>query len=331
MIKVAINGFGRIGRNVVRALYEKGYREHIQIVAVNDLGDADKLAHLLKYDSVHGTFNYPVSHSADSITINHDEIPCFKERDPKALPWASLDIDVVFECTGFFTEKETAQYHIKAGAKNVMISAPANGADKTIVYGINHHTLTRHDRIISNASCTTNCLAPVAKALHDSVGIESGLMTTVHAFTNDQQLTDGYHSDLRRARSATSSVIPTKTGAASAIGLVMPELMGKLDGLAVRVPTNNVSLVDLTFMASRDTTVDEINQALVNAAKDSAVMSINELPLVSIDFLHNDSSSIADITQTKVNGKLVKVLAWYDNEWAFSMRMLDNTLAWLEQ
>lgn len=331
MIKVAINGFGRIGRNVVRALYEKGYREQIKLVAINDLGDADKLAHLLKYDSVHGPLSCPVSHSKAGIKIHNDEIPCFKERDPRKLPWASLDVDVVFECTGFFTEKETAQYHIEAGAKNVLISAPANGADKTVVYGINHLTLTRQDRIISNASCTTNCLAPIAQALNNSLGIESGLMTTIHAFTNDQQLTDGYHSDLRRARSATSSVIPTKTGAASAIGLVLPELMGKLDGLAVRVPTNNVSLVDLTFMAPRDTSVEEVNDILIQAAKDSAVMSINELPLVSIDFLHNDSSAIADISQTKVNGRLVKVLAWYDNEWAFSMRMLDNTLAWLEQ
>lgn len=328
-IRVAINGFGRIGRNVLRALYESGKREQIQIVAINDLADAATNAHLLKYDSVHGQFSAQVSAEREALYVNDDEIHICALRDPAELPWKELDIDVVYECTGLFTQRNKAAKHIEAGAKKVIVSAPAQDVDATVVYGINHQVLTADHQIISNASCTTNCLAPVAKVLNDAIGIESGQMTTIHAYTNDQNLSDVYHSDLYRARSATQSMIPTKTGAAAAVGLVLPELQGRLDGMAVRVPTINVSLVDLNFIASRDTSVDEVNQLLIDAASDSlqGVLEVNRLPLVSIDFNHNPASSVFDSTQTRVNGRLVKVMAWYDNEWGFSNRMLDSTLA----
>lgn len=326
-IKVAINGYGRIGRNILRALYESEQQRDIQIVAINDLADTATNAHLTQYDSVHGRFNARIGHDEDSLSVNDDVIKIFAERDPANLPWGELDVDVVFECTGIFTSKESAMAHVKAGAKKVIISAPAKGVDATIVYGVNHDELTADMQVISNASCTTNCLAPFAKVLNDQVGIESGLMTTIHAYTSDQVLADGCHSDLRRARAAGMSMIPTKTGAAAAVGLVVPELAGKFDGLAVRVPTANVSLVDLSFVASRDTTVEEINRLVDEAAKTgtlSQVLEVNEAPLVSIDFNHNAKSSVFDATQTRVAGRLVKVMAWYDNEWGFSNRMLDN-------
>ncbi|WP_418356917.1 MULTISPECIES: type I glyceraldehyde-3-phosphate dehydrogenase [Shewanella] len=329
-IRVAINGYGRIGRNVLRALYESEKDYPIQIVAVNDLGDASINAHLTKYDSVHGRFNAKVDHDDEAIYVNGDKILTFQERDPSKLPWAELNVDVVYECTGIFTSKAAVQPHLDAGAKKVIISAPGKNVDATVVYGVNQDVLTADMTVISNASCTTNCLAPVAKPLSDAVGIESGLMTTIHAYTNDQRLSDVYHTDLRRARAAAMSMIPTQTGAAAAVGLVVPELQGKFDGLAVRVPTVNVSLVDLTFLASRDTTVEEINQIVADAAKTSPlnqVLAINEEPLVSIDFNHNPFSSNFDATQTRVKGRLVKVMAWYDNEWGFSNRMLDNTVA----
>ncbi|WP_445775614.1 type I glyceraldehyde-3-phosphate dehydrogenase, partial [Shewanella sp.] len=328
--RVAINGYGRIGRNVLRALYESEKDYPIQIVAVNDLGDASINAHLTKYDSVHGRFNAKVDHDDEAIYVNGDKILTFQERDPSKLPWAELNVDVVYECTGIFTSKAAVQPHLDAGAKKVIISAPGKNVDATVVYGVNQDVLTADMTVISNASCTTNCLAPVAKPLSDAVGIESGLMTTIHAYTNDQRLSDVYHTDLRRARAAAMSMIPTQTGAAAAVGLVVPELQGKFDGLAVRVPTVNVSLVDLTFLASRDTTVEEINQIVADAAKTSPlnqVLAINEEPLVSIDFNHNPFSSNFDATQTRVKGRLVKVMAWYDNEWGFSNRMLDNTVA----
>ncbi|GGQ07025.1 type I glyceraldehyde-3-phosphate dehydrogenase [Shewanella litoralis] len=329
-IRVAINGYGRIGRNVLRALYESEKDYPIEIVAVNDLGDASINAHLTKYDSVHGRFNAKVDHDDEAIYVNGDKILTFQERDPSKLPWAELNVDVVYECTGIFTSKAAVQPHLDAGAKKVIISAPGKNVDATVVYGVNQDVLTADMTVISNASCTTNCLAPVAKPLSDAVGIESGLMTTIHAYTNDQRLSDVYHTDLRRARAAAMSMIPTQTGAAAAVGLVVPELQGKFDGLAVRVPTVNVSLVDLTFLASRDTTVEEINQIVADAAKASPlnqVLAINEEPLVSIDFNHNPFSSNFDATQTRVKGRLVKVMAWYDNEWGFSNRMLDNTVA----
>jgi glyceraldehyde 3-phosphate dehydrogenase len=298
-------------------------------VAINDLGDTEFNAHLTKYDSVHGRFPGSVEVKGDSIVINGDEILTVSERDPSQLPWAELDIDVVYECTGFFTSRDTAFGHIEAGAKKVIISAPAANADATVVYGVNQQVLTADSQIISNASCTTNCLAPVAKVLNDGIGIELGSMTTIHAFTNDQNLHDVYHSDIYRARAAGKSMIPTKTGAAQAVGLVLPELMGKLDGMAVRVPTANVSLVDFNFLASRDTSVEEVNQLIQTAATTvmPGVLEYNEEPLVSIDFNHQPASSTFDATQTRVNGRLVKVMAWYDNEWGFSNRMLDNTLA----
>ncbi|WP_035385518.1 type I glyceraldehyde-3-phosphate dehydrogenase, partial [Ferrimonas futtsuensis] len=317
MIKVAINGYGRIGRNVVRALYESEKDYPIQIVAINDLGDASINAHLTKYDSVHGRFNAKVEHSDDAITINGDKILTFSERDPSKLPWADLGVDVVFECTGIFTTKATASKHIEAGAKKVIISAPGKEVDATVVYGVNHDVITSDMTVISNASCTTNCLAPFAKPLNDALGIESGLMTTVHAYTNDQRLSDVYHSDLRRARAAAVNMIPTKTGAAAAVGLVVPELAGKFDGGAVRVPTVNVSLVDLSFVASRDTTIEEVNAIIEKACASGAmseVLAVNHEPLVSIDFNHSPYSSTFDATQTRVNGRLVKVMAWYDNE-----------------
>ncbi|WP_261841757.1 type I glyceraldehyde-3-phosphate dehydrogenase [Aliamphritea ceti] len=329
-IRVAINGFGRIGRNILRALYESGYREQIQVVAINDLGNAAINAHLLSYDSVHGRFNAEVSVDNNALLVNGDIIRIYAERDPAKLPWQAHKVDVVYECTGLFTNREQAAAHISAGARKVLISAPAADVDATIVHGINDHILSAEQQVVSNASCTTNCLAPVAKSLNDSIGIESGLMTTIHAYTNDQKLSDVYHTDLYRARAAAQSMIPTKTGAAAAVGLVLPELNGKLDGMAVRVPTINVSLVDLSFIAERSTSVEEVNRIISDAAAGplGKVLKVNTLPLVSIDFNHNPASSIFDATQTRVNGRMVKVMAWYDNEWGFSNRMLDNTLAW---
>jgi glyceraldehyde 3-phosphate dehydrogenase len=332
MYKIAINGFGRIGRNVLRALYERpDLQDKIQIVAINDLGDASISAHLLKFDTVHGRFGQQVEVGENSITINGQEIKWFCERDPADIPWGELGVDLVCECTGVFTSRDKAALHIAGGAKKVIISAPGSNVDATVVYGINHHMLTQQHQVISNASCTTNCLAPLVKPLHEGMGIESGYMTTVHAYTNDQQLSDVYHSDVYRARSATQSMIPTKTGAAVAIGDVMPELAGKLDGLAVRVPTINVSLVDLTFNAGRDTSIDEVNQILKQAAQGelSEVLSYCDDPLVSADYNHIPYSSNFDSLQTRVNGSLVKVMAWYDNEWGFSNRMLDNSIALL--
>jgi glyceraldehyde 3-phosphate dehydrogenase len=329
-VKVAINGYGRIGRNIMRALYESGRTDEIQIVAINDLGDAHSNAHLTQYDTAHGTFPGTVSVDEGDLVVNGDRIKVFAERDPSKLPWAELGVEVVMECTGFFRSRETAGAHIAAGASKVIISAPGQDVDNTIVFGVNDDSLRSTDNIISNASCTTNCLAPLAKVLNESVGIEHGLMTTIHAYTNDQVLTDVYHSDLRRARSATMSQIPTKTGAAAAVGLVLPELNGKLDGFSMRVPTINVSVVDLTFTASRATSVEEVNAAVRAAAEGTmlGVLAYNEAPLVSIDFNHNPHSSIFDASLTKVmEGNLVKVLSWYDNEWGFSNRMLDTTLA----
>jgi len=326
-LRIAINGFGRIGRNVLRALYTQGYRQDLQIVAINDLGDSEINAHLLKFDTVHGPFDATVDHDKESITVNGDRISVSAIRNPADLPWKSENIDVVFECTGLFTDRAKAAAHITAGAKKVIISAPAKGADATVVYGVNHDVLRQSHQVISNASCTTNCLAPVAQVLNRELGIESGLMTTIHAYTNDQNLIDVYHTDPYRARSATQSMIPSKTGAAEAVGLVLPELAGKLTGMAVRVPVINVSLVDLTIQLKRDTTADEVNAIMKEAAKHSKILGYNTLPLVSHDFNHNPLSSIFDANHTKVSGRLLKVLAWYDNEWGFSNRMLDNCLA----
>lgn len=332
-IKVAINGYGRIGRNIMRALYESGRTHEIQIVAINDLGDAKTNAHLTKYDTVHGKFAFDVSVDGDYIIVNGDRIRVLAERDPSKLPWAELGIDVVLECTGFFNSKAKASAHLTAGAKKVLLSAPGgNDVDATVVYGVNHDVLKASDTVISNASCTTNCLAPLVKPLIDSIGIEHGLMTTIHSYTNDQVLTDVYHSDLHRARSATQSMIPTKTGAAAAVGLVLPEMKGKLDGFAMRVPTINVSVVDLCFTASRDTTKEEITQILRDASTGSlkGILAINDEPLVSVDFNHNPHSSIYEAGLTKVTGgNFVKVLSWYDNEWGFSNRMLDTTVAFM--
>lgn len=327
-IRVAINGYGRIGRNVLRALYESHHRNHIQIVAINDLGDLAANVYLTRYDSTHGKFKGEVTVDGQDMLVNGDRIRVFSERDPAKLPWGSLGIDVVYECTGLFTSKAKASAHLVAGAKKVLISAPGgNDVDATIVYGVNHTTLKETDTIVSNASCTTNCLAPLAKVLNDGIGMVNGLMTTIHAYTNDQALVDTYHSDLRRARSATQSMIPTKTGAAAAVGLVLPELAGKLDGYAMRVPTLNVSVVDLTFRAARSTHVAEINQLIKTACEThfKSIMVYNDAPLVSVDFNHHAASSIFDATETKVIDDLVKVLAWYDNEWGFSNRMLDVT------
>jgi glyceraldehyde 3-phosphate dehydrogenase len=330
-VKVAINGYGRIGRNILRALYESKRTNEIQIVAINDLGDAKTNAHLTKYDTAHGPFPLPVSVDGDSLVIGGDRVKVCAERDPSKLPWGALGVDIVLECTGLFTTKEKAGLHLKAGAKKVIISAPGGkDVDATVVYGVNHKVLKASHTVISNASCTTNCLAPLAKVLHETVGIERGIMTTVHAYTNDQVLTDVYHSDLRRARSATQNMIPTKTGAAAAVGLVLPELDGKLDGFAVRVPTINVSLVDLTFDAGRATSAKEIDEAVKKASQGAlkGVLAYVDEPLVSSDFNHNPASSLYDSSLTKViEGKLVKVCAWYDNEWGFSNRMLDTTLA----
>ena len=333
MYKIAINGFGRIGRNIVRALYERPeLQEKIQIIAINDLGSAQINAHLLQFDTVHGRFNQSVDVDAESLTINGDRIQWFCEPDPANIPWGTLGVDLVCECTGAFTHRDRAALHITGGAKKVLISAPGTDVDATVVYGINHSVLTASHQIISNASCTTNCLAPIVKPLHEAMELLSGYMTTVHAYTNDQQLTDVYHPDVYRARSATQSMIPTKTGAAAAIGEVLPELKGRLDGLAVRVPTINVSLVDLTFNAGRETSIEEVNQILKEAAEGdlSEVLSYCDKPLVSSDYNHIPYSSNFDALQTRVNGSLVKVMAWYDNEWGFSNRMLDNSLALLE-
>lgn len=330
-IKVAINGYGRIGRNVLRALYEAKRTSEITIVAVNDLGDAETNAHLTQYDTAHGKFPGEVSVDGGDLIVNGDRIKVFAERDPAKLPWGELGVDVVFECTGLFTSKAKAGAHIAGGAKKVIISAPGGSdVDGTFVFGVNHGELKASHQVISNASCTTNCLAPLAKVLHEAIGIEHGLMTTIHAYTNDQVLTDVFHSDLRRARSATMSQIPTKTGAAAAVGLVLPELNGKLDGFAMRVPTINVSVVDLSFVAKRATSKDEIDAAVRAAAEGplKGILGINTKPLVSIDFNHDPRSSVYDATQTRVmQGNLVKVLSWYDNEWGFSNRMLDMAVA----
>ena len=327
MINVAINGFGRIGRNILRALYERpDVASRLRVVAINDLGTPEINAHLLQFDTTHGRFGATVAVEDGALNINGDRIPVFAERSPEDLPWGDLKIDVVFECTGIFTSRDKASAHLRAGARKVLISAPSGDADATVVYGVNQDVLTDDAVIVSNASCTTNCLAPIVAPLHKTVGVENGLMTTVHAYTNDQNLSDVYHSDLYRARSATHSMIPTKTGAAAAIGLVLPELKGRLDGLAVRVPTINVSLIDLTFTACRDTTVEEINVILGAAAKADpyGVLACNTQPLVSADFNHNAYSSNFDANHTRVSGRLVKVLSWYDNEWGFSNRMLDT-------
>jgi glyceraldehyde 3-phosphate dehydrogenase len=332
-IRVAINGYGRIGRNILRAHYEGGKKHDIEIVAINDLGDPQTNAHLTQYDTAHGKFPGTVSVDGDHMVVNGDKIRVLANRNPAELPWGELKVDVVLECTGFFTSKEKASAHLKGGAKKVIISAPGGkDVDATVVFGVNQNVLKAEHTVISNASCTTNCLAPLVKPLHDTIGVETGLMTTIHAYTNDQVLTDVYHEDLRRARSATMSMIPTKTGAAAAVGLVLPELNGKLDGFAIRVPTINVSLVDLSFIAKRETTVDEVNQILKTAADGElkGILDYNTAPLVSIDFNHNPASSSFDATLTKVSGKLVKVSSWYDNEWGFSNRMLDTTVALMQ-
>jgi len=330
-IKIGINGYGRIGRNILRALYEGDKRADLEIVAVNDLGDAKTNAHLTRRDTAHGPFPGTVEVDGDSMVVNGDRIKVLAERDPAKLPWGDLGVEIVVESTGFFASKEKASAHLKGGAKKVIISAPAGTeVDATIVYGVNHKVLKASHTVISNASCTTNCLAPLIKPLHDKIGVKHGLMTTIHAYTNDQVLTDVFHEDLRRARAAAMSQIPTKTGAASAVGLVLPELAGRLDGFAIRVPTINVSVVDLTFVAERDTTVDEINRIMKEASEGElkGVLAYNDEPLVSVDFNHDPASSTYDAGLTKVmGGSLVKVLAWYDNEWGFSNRMLDAAIA----
>ena len=331
-IKVGINGYGRIGRNVLRAHYEDGKKHDLAIVAINDLGSPETNAHLTRYDTAHGKFPGRVDVEGDAMIVDGDRIRVFAQRDPAQIPWGSLGVDVVLECTGLFTSKEKAAAHLKGGARKVIISAPGGkDVDATIVYGVNHQKLKASDTVISNASCTTNCLAPLVKPLNDRIGIVTGLMTTIHAYTNDQVLTDVYHSDLRRARSATMSMIPTKTGAASALGLVLPELNGKLDGYAIRVPTINVSLVDLSFIAARDTSADEVNAIMKAASAEGplsgGILRYNDKPLVSIDFNHDPASSTFDATLTKVSGRLVKACSWYDNEWGFSNRMLDVSMA----
>ncbi|MGK0296431.1 MAG: glyceraldehyde 3-phosphate dehydrogenase [Gammaproteobacteria bacterium] len=330
-IKIGINGYGRIGRNILRALYESGRTDEIQIVAINDLGNAETNAHLTRYDTAHGKFPGTVEVDGDYMIVNGDKIRVLSERDPASLPWGDLGVEVVHESTGFFTSKEKAGKHIEAGASKVIISAPGSkDIDATVVYGVNHDVLTSSHTVISNASCTTNCLAPLAKVLHEGIGIVSGIMTTIHSYTNDQVLTDVYHPDLRRARSATMSMIPASTGAATAVGLVLPELNGKLDGFAVRVPTINVSMVDLSFISSKDTSIEEIDKLVKDASNGQlkGILDYNNEPLVSIDFNHNPASSTYDAALTKVIEKrLVKVVAWYDNEWGFSNRMLDTTIA----
>ena len=332
-IRVAINGFGRIGRNILRAKYENSTYEDIQIVAINDLGDSSINAHLLVHDTVHGKFNTPVDINGDKIIINNqDEILVTSERNPEDLPWSKLNVDVVYECTGIFVSKEKAGGHIKAGASKVIISAPGKEVDNTVVYGVNHETLTDKQEVIPNASCTTNCLATVIKNIHKNLEITNGLMTTIHSYTNDQVLTDVYHSDLRRARSATQSMIPTNTGAAAAVGLVMPDLNGKLDGFAIRVPTTNVSIVDLCFNTSKSTSVDELNNLVLKSLERDMknIVGYNNLPLVSIDFNHSSFSSVFDESLTRASDeRLYKICAWYDNEWGFSNRMLDVTMHWV--
>lgn len=325
-MKIAINGFGRIGRNIARALYESDKHSNIELVAINDLGDPETNALLFKYDSVHGQFDGSVAVEGNDLLINGHRVKMCAERNPSNLPWGELDIDVVMECTGIFASKEKASAHLQGGAKKVLISAPAGNDLPTIVFGVNDHTLTAADRVVSNASCTTNCLAPMVKPLHDALTIKEGLMTTIHAYTNDQNLTDSYHSDVRRARSATQSMIPTKTGAAAAVGLVLPELNGKLDGYAIRVPVINVSVVDLTFTAEKDVSVSEINKILEDASKGelAGILGYNDQPLVSIDFNHCANSSTFDATQTRKINNMYKVVSWYDNEWGFSNRMLDT-------
>lgn len=328
-IRVAINGYGRIGRNILRALYESGRNSEIEVVAINDLGDSKVNAHLTRFDSVHGQFKHDVQAGDGVMMVSGDVIKIISEPDPHALPWAELDIDIVYECTGRFASRDAASVHLDQGAKRVLVSAPAKDADATVVYGVNHDVLKPEHRIISNASCTTNCLAPVASVLNQHIGIREGIMTTIHAYTNDQHLSDVYSDDIYRARAATLSMIPTRTGAAEAVGLVMPELKGKLTGLAVRVPTANVSLVDLCFTPARPTSAEEINHLMREASRGSlkGVLEYNELPLVSVDFNHHAASSIFDSTQTRVMESMVKVFSWYDNEWGFSNRMLDTTLA----
>jgi glyceraldehyde 3-phosphate dehydrogenase len=332
-VRVAINGYGRIGRNILRAHYESNKSHDLAIVAINDLGPPETNAHLTRYDTAHGKFPGKVEVDGDHMIVNGDRIRVVAQRDPAQLPWKDLGVDVVLECTGFFTTKEKASAHLKGGAKKVIISAPGGkDVDATVVFGVNHQTLKASQTVISNASCTTNCLAPLVKPLHDAIGVANGLMTTVHSYTNDQVLTDVYHEDLRRARSATMSMIPTKTGAAAAVGLVLTELNGKLDGYAIRVPTINVSIVDLSFIAARDTTADEVNAIMKKASEEGplkGILGYNTAPLVSIDFNHDPRSSIFDSTLTKVSGRLVKVSSWYDNEWGFSNRMLDVVIAWM--
>lgn len=327
MINIAINGFGRIGRNIVRALYENGYTDQFNLVAINDLSPVDSLAHLLQYDTTHGRFNAAVSATESSILIDQFEVPTYSQRDPAKLPWSELSVDIVFECTGFFRAREQAQLHIDAGAKKVLVSAPGKELDATVVYGVNHDLLKDTDIFVSNASCTTNCLAHVAKAMHDSIGVESGLANTVHAYTNTQNLLDSYHKDKRRGRAANYSMIPTSTGSAKAIGDVIPDLAGKLDAVAVRVPTLNVSLLDFTFSPTKSTSVAQITEIFEQYQRDREnVFALNYEPLVSIDFNHNPASCIVDLAQTRIAGGLVKVQAWYDNEWGFSNRMLDTAL-----
>jgi len=330
-IKVAINGYGRIGRNILRSHYESAKKHDLAFVAINDLGSPETNAHLTRYDTVHGKFPGKVEVDGEAMIVGGDRIKVFAQRNPAELPWASLGVDVVMECTGLFTTKEKASAHLKGGAKKVIISAPGGkDVDATVVFGVNHQTLKASHTVISNASCTTNCLVPLVKPLHDRIGVVSGLMTTVHAYTNDQVLTDVYHEDLRRARSATMNMIPTKTGAAAAVGLVLPELNGKLDGYAIRVPTINVSIVDLSFIAARDTTVEEVNAIMKEASEHgplAGILNYSKAPLVSMDFNHDAASSTFDATLTKVAGRLVKVSSWYDNEWGFSNRMLDVAVA----
>ncbi|KUJ83296.1 type I glyceraldehyde-3-phosphate dehydrogenase [Microbulbifer flavimaris] len=330
-LKIAINGYGRIGRNVTRAIYESGYNDRVQLVAINDLAPVESNAHLTRFDTIHGRFNTPVSVEGSDLLIGGDRVRVCQERDPAQLPWSELEVDLVLECTGRFTTKETASAHMKAGARAVLISAPSKDADLTVVYGVNDDKLTAEHKVVSNASCTTNCLAPVAKALHRALGVERGFMTTVHAYTNDQNTQDAVHADIYRARAAADNMIPTKTGAAAAVGLVLPELKGRLDGMAVRVPVSNVSLVDCQFIAGRDTTVEEVNEIMKEAAAGSrGVLTYCDQPLVSVDFNHTTASSHFDANHTRVNGNLVKVMAWYDNEWGFSHRMLDTSLAMAE-
>lgn len=331
-IKVAINGYGRIGRCLLRAIYEGGLSDQFQVVAINDLGCADISAHLTKYDTTHGRFNGEITLADNVMVVNNNRIHMLAERDPSQLPWQKLEIDVVFECTGIFASKAKCQGHLQAGAKKVLISAPGGSdVDATIVYGVNHQILRGDMEVISNASCTTNCLAPVAQSLHQAIGMRHGLMTTIHAYTNDQSLVDNYHKDLHRARAAAHNMIPTKTGAAAAVGLVLPELKGKLDGFAIRVPTINVSVVDLTFTASRQTNIEEVNATIKAASENqlNGVLGYSDAPLVSVDFNHDSRASIFDATQTRVTGDLVKVLSWYDNEWGFSNQMLKTANAWL--